>query len=205
MSAIEIKTQNVTPCTKEAPKLTNEELQIMKAIGKPNLSDFKPEDIFTLAAYAGMFDTLHDKALMLKKIHNSLGLGGIENIFDLENPKLTNEEHQILKGIEFDLKKRGKCMDDINRAFDTQDPKWTLQKMINVKSLMGLVNCQRYKIEEKLTNINLTKWSQEQLKISQKVSMTFRIQAKLIKELKQMLTPKYLVSLIDDCLQRDSL
>ena len=86
-----------------------------------------------------------------------------------------------------------------------QDPKWTLEQMKNVKSLMGLINCQKYKIEEKLTKINLTMWSQEQLKILQKVSMTFRIQTKLIKELKQMLTPKYLVSLIDDCLQRDSL
>ena len=175
MSAIKIKTQNATPCTKE--------------IREPNISDFSPEDIHKVYV-SGIFATLHDKALMLKKIHNSLGVGGIENIFDLENPKMNNEELQILKGIELDLKKRGKCMDDITQAFDTQDSKWTSEKMKDVKSIMGLVSCQRYKIEEKLTKINLTKWSQEQLKILRKVSMTFRIQTKLVKELKQMMTFK---------------
>jgi hypothetical protein len=186
MSSIKIKTQNVTPCTKE--------------IREPKLSDFSPEDIHKVYV-SGSFSTLYDKALMLKKIHNSLGVGEIESIFDLENPKLNNEELQILKGIELDLKKRGKGMDDITQAFDTQNPKWTPEKMTNVKGIMGLVSCQRYKIEEKLTNINLTIWSQEQLKILQKVSMTFRIQTKLIKELKQMMTYKYLVSQVDKCLE----
>ena len=185
MSAIKIKTQNVTPCTKE--------------IREPKLSDFSPEDVHKVYV-SGIFSTLYDKALMLKKIHNSLGVGGIENIFNLENLKLNNEELQILKGIELDLKKRGKCMDDITQAFDTQNPKWTPEKMTNVKGIMGLVSCQRYKIEEKLTKINLTMWSQEQLKILQKVSMTFRIQTKLVKELKQMMTYKYLTSQVDKCL-----
>ena len=99
---------------------------------------------------------------MLKKIHDSLGVGGIKNLFNLENPKLNNEELQILKGIELDLKKRGKCMDDITQAFDTQNPKWTPENMTNVKGIMGLVGCQRYKIEEKVTKIKLTMWSQEQ-------------------------------------------
>ena len=92
-------------------------------------------------------------------------------------------------GIEgVDLKKRGKCIDDINQAFNMQDPKWTPQQMKNVKSLMGLANCQRYKIEEKLTKINLTKWSPEQLKTPKKITMTFRIQTKLIGELKEILS-----------------
>ena len=69
-----------------------------------------------------------------------------------------------------------------------QDPKWTLEQMKNVKSLMGLINCQKYKIEEKLTKINLTKWSPEQLKTPKKITMTFRIQTKLIEELKQILS-----------------
>ena len=59
--------------------------------------------------------------------------------------------------------------------------------MKNVKSLTGLVNCQRYKIEEKLRTIDVSKWSPEELKISQKVSMTFQIQTKIIEELKQIL------------------
>ena len=69
-----------------------------------------------------------------------------------------------------------------------QDPKWTVEQMKNVKSLMGLVNCQRYKIEEKLAKINLTKWSPEQLKTPKKITMTFRIQTKLTEELKQILS-----------------
>ena len=69
-----------------------------------------------------------------------------------------------------------------------QNPKWTPHQMKNVKSFMGLFNCQRYKIEEKLAKINLTKWSSEQLKIPKKITMTFRIQAKLIEELKQILS-----------------
>ena len=167
MSA-KIETQNVTPCTKE--------------IRKPTSSDFSPEDIQKIAAIVAK---LKDKALMLKKIHNSLGVGGIKNVFDLENPKLTNEEQKILKVIEVGLKKRGKCFDDINQAFEMNNPKWTVEQMKNVKSIMGLVNCQRYKIEEKLAKINVSKWSSEELKIPQKVSMTFRIQTKLIEELKR--------------------
>ena len=81
MSAIKIKTQNVTPCTKD--------------IRKHNSSDLSSEDIQKIA---GIFATLQDKASMLKKIHNSLGVGGIENIFDMENQALTIEEQQILKG-----------------------------------------------------------------------------------------------------------
>ena len=69
-----------------------------------------------------------------------------------------------------------------------QNPKWTPQQMKNVKFLMGLFNCQRYKIEEKLAKINLTKWSPEQLKTPKKITMTFRIQAKLIEELKEILS-----------------
>ena len=90
-------------------------------------------------------------------------------------------------GIEVDLKKRGKCIDDINQAFNMQDPKWTLEQMKNVKSLMGLINCQKYKIEEKLKKINRSKWSPEQLKIAKRVSMAFRDQSKLIIELKEIL------------------
>ena len=81
MSAIKIKTQNVTPCTKD--------------IRKPNGSDLSSEDIQKIA---GIFKILQEKASMLKKIHNSLGVGGIKNIFDMENPTLTIEEQQILKG-----------------------------------------------------------------------------------------------------------
>ena len=82
MSAIKIKTQNVTPCTKD--------------IRKPNSSDLSSEDIQKIA---GIFKILQEKASMLKKIHNSLGVGGIKNIFDLENNQaLTNEEQQMLKG-----------------------------------------------------------------------------------------------------------
>ena len=69
-----------------------------------------------------------------------------------------------------------------------QNPKWTPQQMKNVKSFMGLFNCQRYKIEEKMTKINLTKWSPEQLKTPKKIKMTFLIQAKLIEELKEILS-----------------
>ena len=69
-----------------------------------------------------------------------------------------------------------------------QDRKWTPQQMKNVKTLTGLFNCHRYKIEEKLTKINLTKWSPEQLKTPKKITMTFRIQAKLIEELKEILS-----------------
>ena len=169
MSA-KIKTQNDTPCTKE--------------ISKPTSSGFSPEDIQKIAAIVAK---LQEKAVMLKKIHNSLCVGGIKNIFDLENPQLTNDEQQILKVIEVGLKKRGKCFDDINQAFDMNNPKWSLGQMKNVKSIMGLVNCQRYKIEEKLKEINVSKWSPEELKIFQKVSMTFQIQTKLIEELKQIL------------------
>ena len=132
MSA-KIKAQNVTPCTKETKK--------------PTSSDFSPEDIQKIAAIVAK---LQEKALMLKKIHNSLCLGGIKTIFDLENPQLTKDEQQILKFIEFGLKKRGKCFDEINQAFDMNNPKWTIGQMKNVKSITGLVNCQRYKIEEKL-------------------------------------------------------
>jgi hypothetical protein len=81
MSAIKIKTQNVTPCTKD--------------IRKSNSSDLSSEDIQKIA---GIFAMLQDKASMLKKIHNSLGVGGIKNIFDMENQALTIEEQQILKG-----------------------------------------------------------------------------------------------------------
>ena len=81
MSAIKIKTQNVTPCTKD--------------IRKHNSSDLSSEDIQKIA---GIFKILQEKASMLKKIHNSLGVGGIKNIFDMENPTLTIEEQQILKG-----------------------------------------------------------------------------------------------------------
>ena len=81
MSAIKIKAQNVTPCTKD--------------IRKHNSSDLSSEDIQKIA---GIFKILQEKASMLKKIHNSLGVGGIKNIFDMENPTLTIEEQQILKG-----------------------------------------------------------------------------------------------------------
>ena len=74
MSDIENKTQNVNPCTKE--------------IG----CDLSPE------ALKNIFAILKDKAVMLKKVHESLFVGGIKTIFDLENPNLTNEEKQILKG-----------------------------------------------------------------------------------------------------------
>ena len=169
MSA-KIKTQNDTPCTEE--------------IRKPTNSGFSPEDIQKIAAIVAK---LQEKAVMLKKIHNSLCVGGNKNIFDLENPQLTNDEQQILKVIDVGLKTRGKCFDDINQAFDMNNPKWSLGQMKNVKSIMGLVNCQRYKIEEKLKEINVSKWSPEELKIFQKVSMTFQIQTKLIEELKQIL------------------
>ena len=169
MSA-KIKTQNVTPSAKE--------------IKKPTSSDFSPEDIQKIAAIVAK---LQEKAVMLKKIHNSLCLGGIKNIFDLENPQLTNDEQQILKFIEFGLKKRGKCFDEINQAFDMNSPKWTLGQMKNVKSITGLVNCQRYKIEEKLRTIDVSKWSPEELKITQKVLMTFQIQTNIIEEIKQIL------------------
>ena len=74
MSAKENKTQNVSPCTKE--------------IG----CDLSPE------ALKNIFSILKDKADVLKKVHGSLFVGGIKTIFDLENPNLTNEEKQILKG-----------------------------------------------------------------------------------------------------------
>ena len=170
MSA-KIKTQNEYPCSKE--------------IKKPTSSDFSPEDIQKIAAIVAK---LQEKAVMLKKIHNSLCLGGIKNIFDLENPQLTNDEQQILKFIEVGLKKRGKCFDEINEAFDMNNPKWTVGQMKNVKSITGLVNCQRYKIEEKLRTIDVSMWSPEELKITQKVLMTFRIQSKLIEEIKQILS-----------------
>ena len=74
MSANKNKTQNVSSCTKE--------------IG----CDISPE------ALHNIFAILKDKAVMLKKVHDSLGVGGTKTIFDLENPNLTNEEKQILKG-----------------------------------------------------------------------------------------------------------
>ena len=74
MSTNENKTPNVGPCTKE--------------IG----CDLSPEELKKI------FAILKDKADVLKKVHGSLFVGGIKTIFDLENPNLTNEEKQILKG-----------------------------------------------------------------------------------------------------------
>ena len=88
-------------------------------------------------------------------------------------------------GIEVDLKKRGKYIDDISQAFDIKNPKLTDQ-MKNIKSI-NFVNCQKYKIEEKLKKINLSKWSAEELKTHQKVSMTLQIQTKLVEELKKIM------------------
>jgi hypothetical protein len=93
MSAIKIKTQNVTPCTKD--------------IRKHNSSDLSSEDIQKIA---GIFAALQDKASMLKKIHNSLGVEGIKNIFDMENQALTIEEQQILKGKSSVLNKKIYCI-----------------------------------------------------------------------------------------------
>jgi len=58
--------------------------------------------------------------------------------------------------------------------------------MKNINKI-NFVSCQKYKIEEKLKKINLSKWSPEELKIHQKVSMTLQIQAKLIEELKKIM------------------
>ena len=74
MSTNENKTPNVGACTKE--------------IG----CDLSPEELKKI------FAILKDKADVLKKVHGSLFVGGIKTIFDLENPNLTNEEKQILKG-----------------------------------------------------------------------------------------------------------
>jgi hypothetical protein len=76
MSAIKTKNQNV-----------NKEIS----------SDLIPD-------IAGIFAILKDKAIQLKKVHDSLGVRGIKTIFDLENPNLTNEDKQILKGKYIKLK-----------------------------------------------------------------------------------------------------
>ena len=161
MSAKENKTQNVSPCTKE--------------IG----CDLSPEDLKKI------FAILKDKADVLKKVHGSLFVGGIKTIFDLENPNLTNEEKQILKGIQVDLKKRIKHIDDIVQAFDLKNPK-LLDQVKNINSI-NFINCQKYKIEEKLKKINISKWSPEELKVHQKVSLTLRIQTKLVDEMKEIM------------------
>ena len=74
------KTQNVGPGLEIDPDT--------KEIG----CDLSPE------ALKNIFAILKDKAVLLKKVHESLFVGGIKTIFDLENPNLTNEEKQILKG-----------------------------------------------------------------------------------------------------------
>ena len=91
----------------------------------------------------------------------------------------------FLVGIQVDLKKRVKHIDDIVQAFDLKNPK-LLDQVKNINSI-NFINCQKYKIEEKLKKINISKWSPEELKIHQKVSLTLRIQTKLVDELKEIM------------------
>ena len=90
-------------------------------------------------------------------------------------------------GLEVDLRKREKCIDDINDAFDLKNPKWSNEKMVNVKSIMGLFNLQMYHIEKKVQNLNYSKWTSEQVRIPKKLLVTLQIQKKLIDEIKEIL------------------
>ena len=97
-------------------------------------------------------------------------------------------------GIHVDLKKRVKYIDDIVQAFDLKASKDKLIDQMKNINTINFVNCQKYKIEEKLKKINTSKWSPEELKIHQKVSMTLQIQTKLVEELKEIMvesTKKY--------------
>ena len=167
MSDLKNKTQNVGPGLEIDPG-ANEVV-----------CDLSPE------ALKNIFFFFLYKAVLLTKVHESLFVGGIKTIFDLENPNLTNEEKQILKGIQVDLKKRVKHIDDIVQAFDLKNPK-LLDQVKNINSI-NFINCQKYKIEEKLKKINISKWSPEELKIHQKVSLTLRIQTKLVDEMKEIM------------------
>ena len=100
----------------------------------------------------------------------------------------------FLVGIHVDLKKRVKYINDIVQAFDLKTSKDKLIDQMKNINTINFVNCQKYKIEEKLKKINTSKWSPEELKTHQKVSMTLQIQTKLVEELKEIMvesTKKY--------------
>ena len=129
---------------------------------------------------------------MMEKISRGISIG---TWFRSHTAKLLNYYVLLfLVGIQVDLKKRCKYIDDIVQAFDLKTSKDKLIDQMKNINTINFVNCQKYKIEEKLKKINTSKWSPEELKIHQKVSMTLQIQTKLVEELKEIMvesTKKY--------------